>query len=155
MNKQRIRVYADTSVFDGVFDARFSVASLSFFEKVRGGLFSLILTDVVRREISPAPENVKTLFEEMLTLSEVLPISDEALTLRDAYLKAGILGQSSLDDALHVALASSNHCQMIISWNFKHIVNFQKIPLFNAVNTLQGYSAINIFSPLEVTYDKD
>jgi len=44
---------------------------------------------------------------------------------------------------------------MIVSWNFKHIVQYDKIPLYNAVNTLQGYGNIGIFSPLEVVYGKD
>ncbi|APB32726.1 hypothetical protein GlitD10_0415 [Gloeomargarita lithophora Alchichica-D10] len=61
-----------------------------------------------------------------------------------------ILTGKSISDALHVALASVCRCSMIISWNFKHIVNFQKIPLYQAVNAVRGYPKIEIYSPLEV-----
>ncbi|MDJ0509521.1 MAG: hypothetical protein QNJ64_09750 [Crocosphaera sp.] len=53
-------------------------------------------------------------------------------------------------DALHVALASVSGCSMIVSWNFKHIVHFQKIPLYRAINAVKGYAQIDIYSPLEV-----
>jgi hypothetical protein len=54
------------------------------------------------------------------------------------------------EDALHVAVATASDCSLIVSWNFKHIVHFEKIPLYNAVNTLRGHAHIGIFSPLEV-----
>ena len=61
----------------------------------------------------------------------------------------------SLDDALHVAMASVNECQAIVSWNFRDIVNFRKIPMYNTINTLNGYGSIAIYSPLEVIEDDD
>jgi hypothetical protein len=74
----------------------------------------------------------------------------DAAALQEAYLKAGILSARSEDDALHVAIATVARCSLIVSWNFRHIVHFEKIPLYNAVNTLKGYGTIGIFSPLEV-----
>ena len=65
-------------------------------------------------------------------------------------MKEGILGSRWLDDALHVAIATVSQCDMIVSWNFKHIVHYNKIPLYNAFKTLQGYKEILIYSPLEV-----
>jgi len=72
------------------------------------------------------------------------------LKLRVAYLKADIVTNKYSNDALHVALATVTNCKIIVSWNFKHIVHFKKIPLYNAVNILQGYEQIAIYSPLEV-----
>jgi hypothetical protein len=80
----------------------------------------------------------------------VVDVSAEALSLRDAYLEAGVVTQQWADDALHVAIATVASCSLIVSWNFRHIVHFEKIPLYNAVNTLKGYGTIGIFSPLEV-----
>jgi hypothetical protein len=77
-------------------------------------------------------------------------LSIDPYELKDAYLDTGIVTEQSADDALHVAIASVNGCSLIVSWNFRHIVNFEKIPLYNAVNTLKGYGTIGIFSPLEV-----
>jgi hypothetical protein len=91
---------------------------------------------------------------QFLSSSELAEISPEVLDLRDAYLSAGIVTPKSKDDATHVALATIAQCEIIVSWNFKHIVHFQKIPKYNAVNVLHGYRTINIHSPSEViSYD--
>jgi hypothetical protein len=55
-----------------------------------------------------------------------------------------------VEDALHVAISTISGCDLIVSWNFKHIVHFDKIPKYNAVNVLNGYGRIGIYSPLEV-----
>lgn len=145
-----IRVYADTSVFGGIYDDDFQDESKEFFEEVKRSRFALITSAVVRAEIEPAPEKVKIFFNDMIEIAEIVDVSKEALQLRDAYLKAGIITPKYSDDALHVALATVSNCSLIVSWNFKHIVHFEKIPLYNAVNILNGYSEIKIFSPLEV-----
>ncbi|OIP38033.1 hypothetical protein AUJ95_07315 [Candidatus Desantisbacteria bacterium CG2_30_40_21] len=145
-----IRVYADTSVFGGIYDNNFQDESNEFFEEVKKNRFVLITSAVVQAEIEPAPEKVKIFFNDMIEFAEIVDISTEALYLRDAYLKAGIVTSKYSDDALHVALASVSNCSLIVSWNFKHIVHFEKIPLYNAINILNGYSKIKIFSPLEV-----
>lgn len=145
-----IRVYADTSVFGGIYNDDFQDESKEFFEEVKRSRFALITSAVVRAEIEPAPEKVKIFFNDMIEIAEIVDVSKEALQLRDAYLKAGIITPKYSDDALHVALATVSNCSLIVSWNFKHIVHFEKIPLYNAVNILNGYSEIKIFSPLEV-----
>lgn len=89
------------------------------------------------------------LFQEFLPIAQLLEIGPDALELQRAYIE-GILTETWYDDALHVALATVAECDVIVIWNFKHIVNFKKIPLFNAVNVLQGYRQIAIHSPLEV-----
>jgi hypothetical protein len=92
----------------------------------------------------------------MLINAEIADVTTDALQLRQAYIDAGILSPQWSDDALHVALATVTGCTMIVSWNFKHIVHYQKIPLYNTVNVSQGYNAIFIYSPLEfVGYGKD
>ena len=150
MTNPRIRVYADTSVFGGPFDDEFADMTRVFFNQVRQGRFALLTSGLVRAEIEPAPEGVRELFEEMLPFATIVDPSAEALGLRQAYLEAGIVTAKSADDALHVALATVSACSVIVSWNFKHIVHFRKIPLYNAVNALNGYPALAIFSPREV-----
>ena len=149
-----IRVYADTSVYGGVFDEEFAKPSRAFFDRVREGRFHLIISAIVLNEISPAPEEVRALLDEVLPLAEVVGISDEALTLQRAYLDHGIVTPKSADDALHVALATTGGCAMIVSWNFRHIVHYQKVPLYNAVNTLYRRAILEIRSPLEVIEDE-
>ena len=139
--------YADTSVFGGVFDEGFDEASKAFFQQVREKRFRLIISPVVHREIELAPENVRQFFAEIKEFADFIAISEEALLLRQAYLEAGIVTSKSTADALHVVLATVAKCQLIVSWNFKHIVHFQKIPLYRAINMVNGYNEINIYSP--------
>ena len=145
-----IRVYADTSVFGGVFDEGFEAPSQAFFDQVRNGRFHLVTSALVQEEIKPAPKYVQEFFDRTLPVVEVVEVSEETLRLRDAYLEAGIVSSQWSEDALHVALATVSGCSLIVIWNFKHIVHFEKIPLYNAVNVLKGYSNVGIFSPLEV-----
>lgn len=155
METKATRVYADTSVFGGVFDEEFQKPSTRFFEQVRGGRFELVSSAVVQAEIDPAPDKVKGFFDDILEVARIVEVSDAALTLRQAYLDAGILTLGSADDALHVALATVSGCALIVSWNFKHIVHYQKVPLYNAVNALKGYPSLRIHSPQEVIEYED
>lgn len=150
MTRRTIKVYADTSVYGGVFDEEFAEASQAFFDLVRAGDFTLCVSEVVHQELSAAPEKVNELFQKFLPEAQLLDIEPDALELQQAYIAEGILTEKWYDDALHVALATVSECDIIVSWNFKHIVNFRKIPLFNAVNVLKGYRQIAIYSPLEV-----
>jgi len=142
--------YADTSVFGGVFDEGFDEASKAFFQQVREKRFELVISPVVQKEIELAPKKVRKFFKEITESAHFIAISEEALSLRQAYLDAGIVTEKSTADALHVALATVAKCQLIVSWNFKHIVHFQKVPLYRAINTVKGYTEINIYSPPEV-----
>lgn len=153
MISQTRKIYVDTSVFGGVFDEGFDGASARLFAAVRASVFLLVTSEIVREEIAPAPEPVRDLFREMIRDAVVAPISAEALRLQEAYEAAGILTPQWKNDALHVALATVSGCDMIVSWNFSHIVNFRKIPLYNAVNVLQGFGSLQIYSPLEVVGD--
>ena len=133
-----------------MFDEGFEAPSQAFFDQVRNGRFHLVTSALVQEEIKPAPKYVQEFFDRTLPVVEVVEVSEETLRLRDAYLEAGIVSSQWSEDALHVALATVSGCSLIVSWNFKHIVHFEKIPLYNAVNILKGYSNIGIFSPLEV-----
>jgi len=104
----------------------------------------------VRDEVAGAPEHVRELFREMLAFAELVEPSEAALALRDAYLHAGVVTQKWAADALHVAIATTEGCAVLASWNFRHIVHFQKTPLYNAVNALNGYPSIAICAPAEV-----
>lgn len=151
----KFKVYADTSVFGGVFDDNFSDASQLFFELVYNQTFELVVSTTIEKEIFAAPEHVKVLYNEILPITKKINISEKAIELQDAYLKEQILTSKWEDDALHIALATVEKCKMIVSWNFKHIVNYKKIPLYNAVNILNGYERIEIYSPLEIINNED
>ncbi len=148
-------VYADTSVFGGVFDDEFKEASKAFIDAITAGRFTLVTSELVRREIAVAPQTVRQLFDDMLLIADIATVTAETIQLQQAYLKAGIVSERFATDALHVALATVCGASMIVSWNFRHIVNFQKIPKYNAINKLHGYGDIAIYSPLEVIQHED
>ena len=141
-SSKTIRVYADTSVFGGVFDEEFASASKTFFDAVRSARFLLVTSELVRQEIQAGPKNVQELFQDILRVADIAEVTGEVLRLQKAYTNAGILTVRYSTDAMHVALATVSQASLIVSWNFKHIVNFQKIPMYNAVNTLLGYSGV-------------
>ena len=150
-----LRVYADTSVYGGVFDDEFAHASQAFFQQVRETRLRLVIADAVRIELAAAPEKVRVLAADLLPFSELIQASHAAMALQQAYLAAGIVTEKSEADALHVAMATAAQCEIITSWNFKHIVHFQKIPLYNSLSAKLGYAPIKILTPMEVAYAGD
>ena len=120
------------------------------FDLANRGRFVLMASDILCEELALAPAKVRTLFDEMLPLMLFVAVDEEVLRLRDAYLSAGIVGEKWADDAGHVAAATVNGADLIVSWNFKHIVHFDKIRQYNAINLLNGYREIDIRSPAEV-----
>ncbi len=112
-------------------------------------------SSVVRDELEGAPDSVKTFFEKIRRHAEIVDVTEDAVMLQQAYLKAGIVGPKWDADALHVAITTVSECRLIVSWNCKHIVNFRKIPQYNGINMAYGYSNIAIHTPLEVIIDED
>jgi len=147
----RLRVYADTSVFGGCFDDEFAEASRKLFEEIKAGRFVLIFSATTAGEIRRAPEEVRQVLAGLpRDCIETVEPSEEIESLRDAYLEAEVVGESSALDAEHIASASVAEADLIVSWNFRHIVHFEKIRGYHAVNMLKGYSSIPIHSPREV-----
>ncbi|MGR3310183.1 MAG: hypothetical protein ACUZ77_05345 [Candidatus Brocadiales bacterium] len=145
------RIYADTSVFGGCFDEEFSEESKALFEDIKTGKFMLVVATTTLRELDNAPDYVQRILADLLPETvEVINYSNEIGFLRDAYLEVGIVGDTCKSDAEHVAAASVAGVDFIVSWNFKHIVHYEKISGYQAVNLLNGYKPICIYSPKEV-----
>ncbi len=154
--KKPMRVYVDTSVFGGAFDKEFEEASRIFFDMARSGKISLVISSTVSDELLDAPEAVRAFFRGLAAHIEVAEIDSAAFDLQAAYLEARIVGTRWDADALHVAVATVAECRAIVSWNFKHIVNFRRIPLYNGVNLGRGFPPIAIHTPQEVvSYDDE
>jgi hypothetical protein len=146
------RIYVDTSVIGGCFDVEFAEWSNGLVADFRTGIFRSLLSEVIAAEIADAPENVQSVYAELVSLNaEVLAIEENTLELAEQYQTRGILTSNFYDDGLHIALATVAEADLLVSWNFKHIVRFDKIRLFNAVNIEFGYKPLQIFSPREVT----
>ena len=119
----------------------------------RNGLFKPLLSQVTATELQDAPEKVQAVYAELLTIgAEIIEATESALELADAYQEHRILPPPKFyDDGLHIAVATVGEADELVSWNFKHIVRFEKIRLFNAVNLDSGYKPLQIFSLREVT----
>jgi len=148
---KRLRIYVDSSVFGGCFDREFEEESRRFFDLVRASEITVLISNVTLAELERAPRKVQEVAASIPPETvERLEAAEEAERLRDAYLAAQVVPPNFAEDALHVAMATIEGADVIVSRNFKHLVNIQRIRAFNAVNLLQGYQPIDIRSPLEV-----
>jgi hypothetical protein len=146
------RIYIDTSVLGGCFDAEFAEWSNGLVADFRNKIFQPLISEVIAAEIEEAPERVQSIYAELVSMNaEILTVEENMLELADEYQKRGILLPNFYADGLHIALATVAQADLLVSWNFRHIVHFDKIRLFNAVNIEFGYRPLQIFSPREVT----
>jgi hypothetical protein len=144
------RVYVDTSVIGGCLDDEFAPESQALFEMARNGEVILLLSDLLIRELEGAPPDVRAILPQLAPGTiERLFVDEESEHLLAAYLRAKVVGRQHTNDAHHVAMATIARADVILSWNFKHIVHWDRIRLFNAVNLREGYSIIEIRSPKE------
>ncbi len=149
------RVYIDTSVVGGQFDKEFSADTIPFFEAVTKGLFVIIVSDLLEAELMRAPEHVKEFLASLPSQQiESIRLTQEASELADQYITAKVVGQTSRADCQHIAMATLAKADILISWNFKHIVNLDKIRGYNGINYQLGHNMIEIRTPKEIiNYD--
>jgi predicted nucleic acid-binding protein len=149
------RIYIDTSVIGGCFDNEFSKWSIKFFDEIKSGNIIALVSDLMLEEIENAPINVRDLF---LTLPhsniETLLKDNETENLAGLYIYEKAVTKKFYQDALHIAIATVNKADVLVSWNFKHIVNLERIRKYNAVNLKNGYHFLEIRTPREVLYEK-
>jgi hypothetical protein len=149
---KKSRIYIDTSVIGGCFDEEFATWSNGLMVDFKAGLFRPILSDIVAAEVKDAPDRVREKFKELLAVEhDFIANSQEATELADGYQVRKILPPKYYADCLHIALATVAEADLLVSWNFKHIVRFEKIRLFNSVSLELGYKPLQIYSPREVT----
>lgn len=146
------RIYVDTSVIGGCFDKEFEKWPIGLFKDFEEETFLPVISSTIEDEISKAPKKVKEQYFILKTFNaELLEVNVEIQELAEKYIERKIISKKFFDDALHIALATVANVDLLVSWNFKHIVHFEKIRLFNSVNLELGYGEIKIYSPREVT----
>lgn len=149
-------VYVDASVVGGCEDEEFREDSLKLWRRFVDGTMILVLSEHTLRELGGAPAAVHAHLRQVPEEHQkVLRDSDEADALAEAYMDRGMVGPGSRADALHVALATIGPATVLVSWNFKHMVNLDRIRLFNAVNLEQGYGFMEIRTPKEVVGNEE
>jgi len=147
------RIYLDTSVIGGYYDSEFEEDTRILFEKIKLEQFHVVLSDITEGELQEASEMIRNLFIELSAgLATKIELTEEAVQLADTYLAEKVVGKTSRVDCFHIALATIHQVDILVSWNFKHIVNVQRIRGYNAVNMKMGYPTIDIRSPKEIIY---
>lgn len=142
------RLYIDTSVFGSHFDEEFAEYTIPLFERLYDGEFILIFSTVTQEELEQAPEKVQNLVTHLKTEhTEFLETTEEAVDLVTKYIAEKVVGQTSYADCLQIALATINRADYLISWNFKHIVNVDRIRGYNSINIKNGYKQLEFRSP--------
>lgn len=151
------RIYIDTSVFGGHFDDEFKEHTIPLFNRINEGEFIILYSTVTQDELENAPEKIKELVKNLRAdLTEFIETTEEAIDLATEYITERVVGQTSYADCLHIALATINRADFLVSWNFKHIVNVDRIRGYNAINIKNGYKQLEIRSPRDfIKYEDD
>lgn len=144
-------VYTDTSTIGGCFDKEFQEWSVALVEEFKIGKKLIMLSDLTLQELELARDEVRGKIKEISKQYQIgIGVTDETIKLAETYINEGALTIKSYNDALHIALATLNNADVLASWNFKHIVNLNRIRLYNSINLKFGYRMIEIRTPREI-----
>ena len=145
------KFYFDTSVFGGIYDKEFEEETLQLFERVKLGKIECMYSDLTETELLNAPENVRTYFKNLpRENTERVIVNAEIIELATKYIEEKVVGKTSFDDCLHIATATIYKADILVSWNFKHIVNVYRIRGYNSINLRMNYIPLEIRSPKEI-----
>ena len=151
-----MKIYTDTSVIGGCFDTEFKEWSNALFQEFVVGTQQIMLSDLTLQELEFARDEIRSKVNEIPDENRIaLGVGDEAIKLAETYISEGALTNKSYNDALHIALATINNSDVLASWNFKHIVNLDRIRLYNSINFRLGYKMIEIRTPREILKSND
>jgi predicted nucleic acid-binding protein len=152
---RKLRIYLDTSAVGGYFDDEFSFDTKLLFDEIIKGEYRLVISDLTEKELVNAPESVRNLLKDLGVDFELVNVTQESIDLATEYLKEKVVGQTSADDCIHIATATIYNVDLLVSWNFKHIVNIQRIRGYNSINIKNGYVALEIRSPKDLINYED
>lgn len=153
MIDRKLKVYLDTSVISYLQqeDAPEKTnITLKLWEKFKTGIYEICISQVTIDEMNECPEPKLSFLKKKLNEIKYtnFTLDNECLVLAKEIIEKGILPRKSIDDSYHIATALVNGCDIITSWNFKHIVNIQTIDGTRTISQLKGYNSINILNPL-------
>ena len=147
MRNRKLTLYLDTSVIGGYYDDEFMLDTQLLFREILAERYDIAISDLTLKELVKAPENVRSLFQELTISFNEITVTKECVELATEYMMENVVGQASIDDCIHIATATIHKVDILVSWNFKHIVNIHRIRGYNAVNLKNGYQTIDICSP--------
>jgi hypothetical protein len=147
----KLRVYLDTSVVSAYVDDRLPErkrATVEFWNRL--GDYEVAVSELTVTEIqATGGPPIREQMTELIRPFSILPV-EEARRLAQEYVLRGVFSPGTMEDAIHVAGAVASRQDMLVSWNFRHLVNRHRRALINEVNVLMGYPTIEILAPPEV-----
>lgn len=151
MKNRKLVLYIDTSVIGGYYDIEFERETKLLFQAVLNNDFDIVYSNITDDELINAPEKVRNLLSTIPNSNKTrIELTEDAMQLADAYIAENVVGKTSREDCFHIALATIYKADVLVSWNFKHIVNVIRIRGYNSVNMKLGYQTIDIRSPKEI-----
>jgi hypothetical protein len=151
------KIYIDTSIVGGYFDDEFREDTIKLFERFENDEVIFVVSDLLDIELLFAPSYVRELLlkypgEKFIRVE----LTEEVIILANTYIEEKVVGKTSIEDCRHIALATINKVDILASWNFKHIVNLERIKGYNSVNLRLGYAILEIRSPKDlIRYEED
>ena len=146
-----MRIYLDTSVIGGVFAKVFAVDTKPMFDRVINKEAVILVSTLLEAELLRAPAHVKDYLKTLpKSQIEKVELTSEALKLADTYISEKVVGKTSLIDCQHIAIATICRADVLASWNFKHIVNLERIRGYNSINLRHRYPLLEIRTPKEI-----
>lgn len=149
MTEQKLKIYLDTSVISVYDDSRIpqrQAQTRDFWKILKD--FNVYISEVTISEINNIPNDKKR--KHLLKLTEnftVLAINDKAKKLSQEYINEKIIPARYIDDALHLAIATVNKLDILVSWNCKHLINLRTKREANKINLAKGYKEIELVDP--------
>jgi predicted nucleic acid-binding protein len=147
----KTRIYIDTSVVGGYFDEEFQEDTKRFYKWFEENDIAFVISDLLDIELINAPEKVRNSLDKYdISKFERIKLSQESIVLANEYIKHKVVGISSLEDCRHIAMATVHKVDYVVSWNFKHIVNIDRIIGYNSVNLMLEYEPVEIYTPFQL-----
>ena len=157
---RKVKVYLDTSVISHLHQEDVPEKmeqTRKVWEILKSGKYDIVISDLVLAEINECKEPKKSLLKEYLSLInyEKLEITSESEEIAKEIINEGILNPKSFDDCLHIASAILSDCNVILSWNFKHMVNLDTINGIRRITFAKRYNSIDIYAPYVLLNEKE
>jgi hypothetical protein len=157
---RKLKIYLETTLFNFYINSDLGdphTETVKLFAEIAAGKYDAFTSDYVVDELGKAPPDKRSKMMSLLTKFNipVLNMSDDAERLAGFYVTERVVPEKYRTDGLHIAIATVNDLDMIISMNFQHIVKRKTIKMTGHINTMNGYRAIEIYSPMEVVDNDD
>ena len=158
---KKLKIYLDTSIIGYLHQEtqpEKMAETRQLWEQIKNGVYDVIISNLLLEELSNNPnEEIKNILLELLAEIdyETVSLNSEIEKLAVMIISHGILTQKSYEDCLHIATALTHDCNLLVSWNFKHLVNIRTINGVRAISNLAGYRSIDIVTPTLLIQEGD